>query len=86
METRQDAAMKKAALRKKRKRRRRIFIFTFFLIVMLAVAAVCSLTFLFPIKSISASGSKLYTQQQIVSASGLIGKSPGKNTRTPMII
>ena len=75
METRQDAAMKKAALRKKRKRRRRIFVFTFFLMVMIAIAAVCSLTFLFPIKSISASGSKLYTQEQIVEASGLSWKN-----------
>ena len=75
METRQDAAMKKAALRKKRKRRRRIFVFSFFLMVMLAIAAVCSLTFLFPIKSISAFGSKLYTNEQIVEASGLSGKN-----------
>ncbi len=75
MTEREEAAKKRAELIKKKKRRRRRFIFVFFLIIMLAFGSVASFTFLFPIKSVSASGSKLYTESAIVKSSKLMGKN-----------
>lgn len=66
---RREARQKK--LRKKRAKRTLIFIL--FLIV--AVSVILCLTVLFPIKKVSASGSKLYSQKQIVNASNLKGKN-----------
>lgn len=75
MTDREEAVRKKAALIKKKKRRRRRFIFSFFLIIMLAFGTVASFTFLFPIKSVSVSGSKLYTENEIIKSSRLKGKN-----------
>lgn len=57
--------------RKKRKKRRLITGFVIFMITALSVAAVLSVTVLFPIKIVKATGSKLYTEKQIVKSSGI---------------
>ncbi len=67
-----------AAVNKRRKQRRRRIIrkriFTAFIVLLLIAAivmAILSLTVLFPVKNVTATGSKLYTSAQIVKASGL---------------
>ncbi|MBQ8203456.1 MAG: FtsQ-type POTRA domain-containing protein [Clostridia bacterium] len=57
--------------RKKRRKRRLIAGFVVFLITALSVAAVLSVTVLFPVKTVKATGSKLYTEEQIVKSSGI---------------
>ncbi len=57
--------------RKKRKKRRLITGFVIFMITAISVAAVLSVTVLFPIKIVKATGSKLYTEKQIVKSSGI---------------
>lgn len=67
-----DAFERRRALRQKRIRRRRAFIALWTtLIILLLVGLVLCLTVLFPIEKVSASGSKLYTEKQIVQYSGL---------------
>ncbi len=61
----------KETRRKKRKKRRLIVGFVIFMITALSVAAVLSVTVLFPIKTVKATGSKLYTEKQIVKSSGI---------------
>lgn len=56
--------------RKMRKRRRKI-ILIFILVLLLLLGAVLSVTVLFPIKNITASGSKIYSSAQIVNACGI---------------
>lgn len=53
-----------------RKRRAKICLI-FFLIILLAVGAVLSVTVFFPIKNITAKGSKIYTPTQIIENSGI---------------
>ncbi len=57
--------------RKKRRKRRLIVGFLVFLFTALSVAAVLSVTILFPIKVVKAKGSKLYTEKQIIKSSGI---------------
>ena len=58
--------------RQRRLRKRRLTVFFIFLIIFLAATAVTlSLTVFFPIENISSSGSKVYTGEQIISASGI---------------
>ncbi len=70
-DARAEAMRKSAVRRKKRRRRRLIGWLVFFLIVAVGVAAVLSLTVLFPVKEIVATGQSRYTAEQIVAASGI---------------
>lgn len=60
-----------AQKRRKRRRQRAIRFFVGFIVIVFAVAVILSLTVLFPITTVSASGSSLYSSQQIISASGI---------------
>lgn len=63
--------------RKKKIRKRRLIVFSVFMLLVCAVVLFVLLkTKLFPVKNISASGSALYTAEQIVEASGIDGKTP----------
>lgn len=67
-----DEFLKKRKARQRRIRKRRMIIgFTFLIVLLVSVAAVLSLTVLFPIKDITAKGSEKYTSEQIVALSGL---------------
>ncbi len=58
--------------RRRKIRRRRLFIsLIFFIIIAIITLAIMCFTLFFPIKSIGAKGSKLYTSEQIVAASGI---------------
>lgn len=64
--------MRKSALRRKKRRRRRLTGWlVFFLIVAVGVGIALSLTVLFPIREIVATGQSRYTAEQIVAASGI---------------
>lgn len=70
-DTRDDINKRRAQRRKKiRKKRLRAF-FEFTLVTAVAVMIVLSLTVLFPVKNVTASGSKLYSAEQISKASGI---------------
>lgn len=72
MAQKQDDFAKKRAQRQKKIRRRRLIIgFWSFIIIAMVVAVTLSLTVLFPIKQVTAKGSKLYTSSQIVKATGI---------------
>ncbi len=62
---------RKERQRKIRKRRAKI-ILIFFLVILLIIGAILSVTVLFPIKNITASGSKIYTPTQITEGCGII--------------
>lgn len=67
-----EEIMKRRAERKKKIRRRRLFTgFLTFVFFSLIVLVILCYTVLFPIKSVAAVGSKLYTSEQIITASGL---------------
>lgn len=67
-----DEYARKRALRRRKIRKRRITAFLiFFIILLLCVGAVLSFTVFFPIENISASGSKIYTAEQIIKISGV---------------
>lgn len=57
--------------RKKRRKRRLLVGFFVFMFTALSVAAVLSITILFPVKNVKANGSKLYTEEQIIKSSGI---------------
>lgn len=68
----EDEFIKKRKARQRKIRKRRIARgFILFLILLVIVGTVLSLTVLFPIKTVKASGSKLYTSEQLASASGI---------------
>ncbi|MBQ1961693.1 MAG: FtsQ-type POTRA domain-containing protein [Clostridia bacterium] len=68
----QDEFTKKRNERRRRIRRRRAFIsFIVLIIAALITFAVLSLTVLFPVKSVKAQGSKIYSASEIIKASGL---------------
>lgn len=72
-ETRQNDEFlrkRKERQRKIRKRRLKIF-FTIFVIILLITGVILSLTVFFPIKTISAKGSKIYSKSEIVSLCGI---------------
>ncbi len=63
--------------RRKKIRRRRLKILAVFIICIAIVTFVILLkTKLFPVKGVSAKGSSLYAESQIVNASGITGKTP----------
>lgn len=67
-----DEFLRKRKERQKKARKRRLIAwFIFIMFLLLAVGVVLSLTVLFPIKNMSFSGSKIYTEQQIFDASGI---------------
>lgn len=61
---------RKARQRQIRKRRLKIF-FTFFIVSLCALGIILSLTVLFPIKNITAKGSKIYTSKEIIASSNI---------------
>ncbi len=68
----QDEFIRKRMERQRRIRKRRLIIFfIFFIIMMFCVGITLSLTVFFPIENISASGSKIYTNEEIVKFSGI---------------
>ena len=72
MAVQQDEFKKRRKLRQRRIRRRRILIGTIVLFICaLITGIVLSLTVLFPVSVVNASGSKIYTPEQIVEASEL---------------
>lgn len=69
--TREEVMKSRAVKKKKRRKKRLLAGFVFFLVLALAVGAALSLTVLFPIEDISASGSDIYSEKQIIKASGV---------------
>lgn len=67
-ETRRKQSAQK---RRKRRRQKAIRFFIGFILILLAVAVILSLTVFFPITSIGVSGSSLYSNAQIIEASGI---------------
>lgn len=66
---------KKRAIRRKKARKRRIVTgFIFFILLSLSVTAALAVTVLFPVKKVNVSGSKLYTQKQLINAAGITDK------------
>lgn len=70
-----DIAKRRAARRKKIRRRRIAIGSILFLTVALIIAVILSLTVLFPIKNVSASGSGIYDSEVLISASGINDES-----------
>ena len=71
-----EAELKRKA-RKKRIRKRRFFVFLIFLMIAgIGVFYYLLQTKLFPVKKVAASGSELYSAQEIVAASGITPKTP----------
>ena len=70
-EKRREAAKLRA---KKRRRRRTAFTLLFLLIVLLSVFAVLCCTVLFPVKNVTAKGSKIYSSAEIIKAAGMTEK------------
>ena len=67
-----DEFMRKRTARQKKVRKRRLTaFFVFFIIMLLCIGAVLSFTVFFPIEKIAADGSKIYTDSQIISISGV---------------
>ena len=67
-----DEFLRKRKMRQKRIRRRRLIISMFFLLIVgIVVTVILCLTVLFPIKTISVSGSKRYSEAQIVDMCGI---------------
>lgn len=60
-----------AQKRRKKRRQKAIRAFIGFVVILLAVAIILSLTVLFPITSVAADGSGIYTSTQIIDASGI---------------
>ena len=76
---RDDFERRRAERQRRIKKRRLVIFFICFIIVMLAVGIALSLTIFFPIESITAKGSKIYTSEQIIKACGV---SEGDNLFT----
>ncbi len=67
-----DEFLKKRAERQRKIRKRRLkAFFLIFTVLILCIGIVLSLTVLFPIKKISATGSKIYSEEQILKISGI---------------
>lgn len=68
----EDEFIKKRKARQKKIRKRRIIRgFLLFFILLIIAGAALSLTVLFPIKTVKAGGSKIYTAEQLAAASGI---------------
>ncbi len=67
-----DEFLRKRKERQRKKRKRRLITsFIVFVVFALITCVILSLTVLFPINSLSAKGSKIYTSKQIINASGV---------------
>jgi len=67
-----DEFIRKRVARQKMLRKRRLkILFVFLMLLLLLVGVILSLTVFFPIKNITASGSKVYKTEQIINASGI---------------
>ncbi len=67
-----DEFLRKRKERQKKFRKRRLKIFfATFVVLLLITSVILSLTVLFPIKNITASGSKIYTKSQIIASCGI---------------
>ena len=67
-----DEFLRKRKERQKKKRRRRLITsFIVFIFLLVITCVILCLTVLFPINNLSAKGSKIYTQKQIIAASGI---------------
>ena len=67
-----DEFLKKRAERQRKIRKRRLkLMLLLFVVAALCTGVVLSLTVLFPIKDITATGSKIYTEKEIVKYSGI---------------
>lgn len=69
--TRDEFERKRAERRRKIRRRRLKAFLVLFIVLLLCVGAVLSFTVFFPIDSLSASGSKIYSNEQIIKISGI---------------
>ncbi len=71
-EKRRETAIRKTVKKRNKRRKRRLLIFfSAFMIIALAVLVVLSATVLFPVKNIIVEGKCAYTQEEIISASGI---------------
>lgn len=68
---RDDFQRKRAERQRKIRKRRLTAFFIFFMITLLCIGIVLSYTVLFPIKNITAQGSKIYSEDEIVKISGI---------------
>lgn len=69
--TRDEFLQKRAERQRKIRKRRLTTFFVTFIIFLLVVGVVLSLTVFFPIETMKASGSKIYTSEQIIAYSGI---------------
>lgn len=68
----QDEFIRKRIERQRKIRKRRLILgFWFFMILLACVGTVLSFTVFFPIEKITATGSSIYTEEQILNASGI---------------
>ncbi|MBO4467989.1 MAG: FtsQ-type POTRA domain-containing protein [Clostridia bacterium] len=71
-----DEVAKRRAYRRKKARKKRVIIgFVLFLIIGLSVLIALSLTVLFPIKNVTFSGNKIYTEEQLEEGLQIKGKN-----------
>ncbi len=72
-QNRERETRRKQSAQKRRKKRRQkaIRIFVSFILILLSVAIILSLTVFFPITTISVNGSTIYSNEQIIEASGI---------------
>ncbi len=75
MQNNDDVAKRRAKRRKKARRKHLIIGFVVFLIFSLLIGLVLSVTVLFPIKQVSAKGSKIYSQEEIITSAKLEGEN-----------
>lgn len=70
--TKQDEFLRKRAARQRKIKRRRLKIFfVSFILFTLAIAVILCLTVFFPINTITVKGSKIYSEKEILKASGI---------------
>ena len=70
-QVRDDFTRKRAERQRKIRKRRLKAFFVFFVLLSLCVCVVLSFTVFFPIKNITASGSKIYSSEEIIKISGV---------------
>ncbi len=69
--SRDEYSRKRAEKRRKIRKRRITAFLIFFIVLLMCVGVVLSFTVFFPIDSLSASGSKIYTNEEIIKISGI---------------
>lgn len=71
-EKRKTAIKKNSKKRAARRKRRLIRFFAVFIILLVAVGVALSLTVFFPVKNITVGGESVYTEEEIISACGIV--------------